>query len=58
MAEILPFKGLRYNPEKINDISKVITPPYDIISEEERDGYYQLDPNNIIRLILGKDFPR
>ena len=57
MAIILPFKGFRYNPEKINDISKVITPPYDIISEEERDGYYQLDPNNIIRLILGKDFP-
>ena len=57
MAKILPFKGLRYNPEKIKDVSKVITPPYDIISEEERDGYYQLHPNNIIRLILGKDFP-
>jgi len=57
MAKILPFKGLRYNPEKIKDVSKVITPPYDIVSEEERDGYYQLHPNNIIRLILGKDFP-
>ena len=57
MAKILPFKGLRYNTEKIKDVSKVITPPYDIISEEERDGYYQLHPNNIIRLILGKDFP-
>ncbi len=57
MATILPFKGLRYNPEKIKDISKVITPPYDVISEEERDGYYELHPNNIIRLILGKNFP-
>ena len=53
MAEILPFKGLRYNPEKIKDISKVITPPYDVISEKERDDYYQLYPENIIRLILG-----
>jgi uncharacterized protein (DUF1015 family) len=57
MAEILPFKGLRYNPEKIKDISKVITPPYDVISEKERDDYYQLHPENIIRLILGKDLP-
>ncbi len=55
MATILPFKGLRYNPEKIKDISKVITPPYDVISEEERDNYYELHSNNIIRLILGKD---
>ncbi len=55
MATILPFKGLRYNPEKIEDISKVITPPYDIISEEERDDYYETHPNNIIRLILGKN---
>ena len=57
MATILPFKGLRYNPEKIKDISKVITPPYDVISEKERDDYYQLHPDNIIRLILSKDLP-
>ncbi|HJO55471.1 MAG TPA: DUF1015 domain-containing protein, partial [Candidatus Scalindua sp.] len=57
MATILPFKGLRYNPEKIKDISKVITPPYDVISEKERDDYYELHPDNIIRLILSKDLP-
>ena len=57
MATILPFKGLRYNPEKTKDISKVITPPYDVISEKERDDYYQLHPDNIIRLILSKDLP-
>ncbi len=56
MATIIPFKGIRYNPEKIKDISKVITPPYDIISNDERESYYQLHANNIIRLILGKDF--
>lgn len=56
MAVILPFKGTRYNQEKVKDISKVITPPYDIISEEERERYYELHPNNIIRLILGKDY--
>ncbi len=57
MTTILPFKGIRYNPEKIKDISKVITPPYDVISEKERDDYYQFHPDNIIRLILSKDLP-
>ncbi len=57
MATILPFRGLRYNSEKIEDISKVTTPPYDVISEKERDRFYQLHPNSIIRLILGKELP-
>ncbi|MCP5004459.1 MAG: DUF1015 domain-containing protein [Planctomycetes bacterium] len=57
MATILPFRGLRYNPEKIEDMSKVTTPPYDVISEKERDRFYELHPNSIIRLILGKDLP-
>jgi len=53
MAIVKPFKGIRYNTNKL-DISKVVTPPYDVISEEEQDAYYACDPYNIIRLILGK----
>jgi len=53
MAIVKPFKGIRYNTEKL-DISKVVTPPYDVISEEEQEAYYACDPYNIIRLILGK----
>ena len=53
MAIVKPFKGIRYNTEKL-DISKVVTPPYDVISEDEQDAYYACDPYNIIRLILGK----
>ena len=29
MATIRPFKGVRYNPEKIADLSTVISQPYD-----------------------------
>ncbi|MGD9077209.1 MAG: DUF1015 domain-containing protein, partial [Desulfobacteraceae bacterium] len=54
MAMIAPFKGLTYNLERLNDISNLIAPPYDVISEEEQEGYYQTDPYNVIRLILGK----
>jgi uncharacterized protein (DUF1015 family) len=57
MANVIPFKGTRYNAKKIKDISKVVAPPYDVISPEEQEGLYNLDPHNIIRILLGKDFP-
>ncbi|HHT9104939.1 MAG TPA: DUF1015 domain-containing protein [Candidatus Wujingus californicus] len=57
MAIIKPFKGLRYNQDIIKDISSVVTPPYDVISPQERERYYHLHPNNIIRLDFGKDLP-
>ncbi|MBN1904309.1 MAG: DUF1015 domain-containing protein [Deltaproteobacteria bacterium] len=54
MAIIVPFRGLTYNFKKITNLSQIITPPYDIISEKEQDSYYNTHPNNIIRLELGK----
>jgi len=56
MAIIVPFKGIFYNREKIGDFSKVTAPPYDIIFPDQQEGYYQKNPYNIIRLILGKQF--
>jgi uncharacterized protein (DUF1015 family) len=54
MAIIAPFKGLTYNFERLDDISTLMAPPYDVISEEEQEEYYQTAPYNVIRLILGK----
>jgi uncharacterized protein (DUF1015 family) len=52
MAQVLPFKGIRYNPQHIGDLSKVVTPPYDVISSREQQAFYDRHPNNIIRLDL------
>jgi len=57
MASILPFRGILYNREKIRDLSCVVAPPYDVISEEAQERYYEISEYNVIRLILGKDFP-
>ena len=54
MAEIIPFRGILYNTGKIGNIANVVTPPYDVISDNERDDYHKANPYNIIRLILGK----
>ena len=53
MADVRPFRGLRYNPRKVA-IEKVVTQPYDKISRDMQDRYYALDPHNIIRVILGR----
>lgn len=57
MAKIIPLKGTLYNNDKIKDLSKVMAPPYDVISSEEQDNLYNSNPHNIIRILLGKDSP-
>lgn len=52
----MPFRGVRYNLENIDDIANVVTPPYDVISETQQQEYYDVSPYNIIRLELGKEF--
>lgn len=54
MVDILPFNGLIYNKNKIKNISDVISPPYDVISPPLEKMLYNLDPHNIINLILPK----
>jgi len=57
MAEIRPFQAVRYNNRYAEDLDRLITPPYDVISPEEQNAFYQAHPLNMIRLVLGKQFP-
>lgn len=54
MANVKPFKALRFNTEKAGKINELVCPPYDIISDEQRKEYIQTNDNNIIRLELPK----
>lgn len=53
MSSIFPFAGWRYDPGKV-DMSKVTSPPYDIISPDEQEKLYSRDDRNVIRLILNR----
>jgi uncharacterized protein (DUF1015 family) len=55
MATIRPFRGIRYNPEKIDDLSTVISQPYDRVRHGLQDKYHDLSPYNIVRIIKGKE---
>jgi uncharacterized protein (DUF1015 family) len=58
LTQIKPFRGIRYNDRLLKNASLLITPPYDVISAEEQEYYYDQNPKNVIRLILGKEFPQ
>jgi uncharacterized protein (DUF1015 family) len=55
MARLAPFRGVFYNPKKIKDLSKVIAPPYDVISPEEQEKLYRKSPYNFVRLDLSQE---
>jgi uncharacterized protein (DUF1015 family) len=56
-VELRPFRGIVYHPEYFADLFALLAPPYDVISRQERDIYYQRHPYNVVRLIYGKDEP-
>ena len=56
MANILPFNALRYDPEKVR-LEDVLTQPYDKITPEMQERYYNASPYNLVRMELGKPEP-
>ena len=55
MAKIAPFQGIRYNGDKVDDLSKVVSQPYDRVRYGLQDKYYDLDAHNIVRITKGRD---
>jgi uncharacterized protein (DUF1015 family) len=58
MAEIRPFRMVHYNGKCSSELDKLITPPYDVISPREQESFYEAHQFNMIRLVLGKQFPQ
>ncbi|MFC2168951.1 DUF1015 domain-containing protein [Acidobacteriota bacterium] len=54
MADIRPFKALRYNKQKIR-LQDIITEPYDRIPPPLQEKYYLRSPYNMVKIILGKE---
>ncbi len=52
MVEVKPFRGLMYST---GDLKTKITEPYDKITREMQNRYYERDPYNFIRLNLPRD---
>ena len=63
MAEIKPFRALRYDTERAGRLEELVAPPFDVIGPEERARYLERSPYNVVHLTLpdseeeaGRDF--
>jgi uncharacterized protein (DUF1015 family) len=49
---VRPFRGVRYDTTESNDLSDLIAPPYDIISEDRQEELYARSEHNFVRVEL------
>lgn len=56
MAKIKAFEGYMYNPDKIEDLGLVMSPPYDSLSEDEQKELYARHEYNAVRLSKGMTY--
>lgn len=58
MVQIFPFRGLRYNLQKLAaegaSLDSVTTPPYDVINDAQQEIFYAKHPANFVRVDLNK----
>jgi uncharacterized protein (DUF1015 family) len=53
MADIRPFRALRFNPDRVT-ADRAVTQPYDKITTAMQEQYYAASPFNLVRIELGK----
>ena len=54
MADVRPFRALRFDPSKAGDLSSLLSPPFDVISPQGREELYGRSPYNVVRLEFGR----
>jgi uncharacterized protein (DUF1015 family) len=52
VADVRPFRALRYDETKAGPLDTLVAPPFDVISDEERRDYLQRSPFNVVHLTL------
>ncbi|MBA7571842.1 hypothetical protein ES708_13611 [subsurface metagenome] len=55
MAEIRPFRGVRYNRELAGGLADIICPPYDVITPQLQQELYHRSPYNVVRIEAGRE---
>jgi uncharacterized protein (DUF1015 family) len=55
MATIVPFRGIRYAASRGRELGQLLAPPYDLVSQEQRDDLLRRSPHNVVHLTLGEE---
>ena len=57
VADVVPFHGLRFDESSAGPLGELISPPYDVISDADREALYGRSPYNVVRLEEGRADP-
>jgi uncharacterized protein (DUF1015 family) len=52
VADVRPFRAVRYAAPAGADVSSLTAPPYDVVTQEQRDALLADDPHNVVALEL------
>jgi uncharacterized protein (DUF1015 family) len=55
MADLKPFRALRYDERRAGPLRELVAPPYDVISAEARERYLTRSPYNVVHVTLPDD---
>ena len=52
MADVRPFRALRFDTAVAGPLDRLVAPPYDVISPEQREELRARSPHNVVHLTL------
>jgi uncharacterized protein (DUF1015 family) len=55
MAVVKPFRAERYDESKAGPLERLVAPPYDVLTPEQREEYLARSPYNVVHLTLPDD---
>jgi uncharacterized protein (DUF1015 family) len=55
VADVRPFRAERYDETQAGPLERLVAPPYDVISPDEREEYLARSPYNVVHLTLPDD---
>jgi uncharacterized protein (DUF1015 family) len=55
VADVRPFRAERYDETQAGPLERLVAPPYDVISPDDREEYLARSPYNVVHLTLPDD---
>ncbi len=52
MAQVRPFRAVRYDEQRAGPLASLVAPPYDVLDAAARDRYLAASPHNVVHLTL------
>jgi uncharacterized protein (DUF1015 family) len=55
VAQVRPFRAVRYDEERAGPLASLVAPPYDVLDDAARARYLGTSPYNVVHLTLADD---